>query len=58
MTSILIASEEETRGELPKRRVESLLSLLGERECKGGESFTKEDGVEKIPRRKRRRLEE
>ena len=56
MTSILIASEEETRGELPKRRLESLLSLLGKRE--GGESFTKEEGVEKIPRRKRRRLEE
>ena len=58
MTSILITSEEETRGELPKRRVEALLSLLGEREGEGGESFTKEDGVEKIPRRKRRRLEE
>ena len=53
-----MTSEEETQGELPKRRVEALLSLLGKRECEGGESFTKEEGVEKIPRRKRRRLEE
>ena len=53
-----MTSEEETQGELPKRRLEALLSLLGKREGEGGESFTKKDGVEKIPRRKRCRLEE